>query len=160
MHSSPVSLCKCTNCILVYAGVNCFEDRKETKEESVLQKCCCTWIFYFIQRVSFCKSCFSKKVQFRFTSPTVQIKTFKYGSDFFKSHQDSSNILRFDLDLQQTFQDTYVTTFLLKFLRAFSVHRKCQETNLIRLKTFTEAWRNLVVLNFSQDKYWIRAMAS
>ena len=33
MHSSLVSLCKCINCMLVYAGVNCFVDRNETKEK-------------------------------------------------------------------------------------------------------------------------------
>ena len=30
-------------------------------------------------------------------------------------------------------------TFILEFLRLLSVHRKCQETNLIRFKTFAKA---------------------
>ena len=58
MHSSPVSLCKGTNCMLVYAGVNCFEDRNETKEKfrvaKVLYITCSTWLnFLFHSIISF-----------------------------------------------------------------------------------------------------------
>ena len=59
MHSSPVSLCKCTNCMLVYAGVNCFEDRNETKEKFSVAKVV-LYLHYLLYLVEFFVSFISK----------------------------------------------------------------------------------------------------
>ena len=96
--------------MLVYAGVNCFEDRNETKEKFRVVNYLLYVVEFFVSFIS--KFYFSKKVQFRFTSPTGQIKTVQVWLRFLQvSSEDSSNILRFDLDFQQTFQDMSLSFF-------------------------------------------------
>ena len=94
--------------MLVYAAVNCFVDRNETNVAKVLLYITCsTWLnCLFLSLVTSCKFYFSKKVKFRFTSPTGQIKTLsmaQVSSSLIRIFQTSS--IRFDIDLQQIFLD-------------------------------------------------------
>ena len=87
----------------VYADANCFEDRNETKEKLRVAKVflyitCSTWLnFLFHLLVSSCK--FQKR-KFNFV---LQVRLGKLRRSSIA--QNSSNILRFDLDLQQILQD-------------------------------------------------------